>query len=116
MLAQPASLRAEGTWPLFGHAHASYGHERAGYPLTIAPWARYTYGPKYRGYYVGGGTPPSRRLFPPAEPRFLSEGTWGMDYAPPWSRVELLWTHGRRYQGGQGQYEPNERNWPFALD
>jgi hypothetical protein len=38
-----------------------------------------------------------------------------MDYAPSYSLVELFWTHGRRYQGGSGQYEPDRRNWPFHL-
>jgi hypothetical protein len=99
-----------------GAVHGDWHHERAGGPLSIAPWARLTYGPKYRGYYVGGGTPPTWLTIDPVDWRFPGEGTWGMDFAPPWKRVELLWTHGRRYQGGQGQYEPDRRNWPFWLD
>jgi hypothetical protein len=56
------------------------------------------------------------RIFPPVDWRFSGEGTWGMDYAPDWSHVELLWTHGRRKQSGPGQYEPNRHNRPFGLN
>jgi hypothetical protein len=118
-LAPPA--HEDDAWAEYGAAstpsHPDWNHDRAGHPTTIAPWARLTYGPHYRGYYVGGGTPPTRMKFvPPADWRFLGEGTWGMDFAPDWSHVELLWTHGRRRQGGQGQYEPDRRNWPFGID
>ena len=83
-------------------------HERAGNPHCVAPWARTTYGPDYSGYYVGGGNP---RLG--GDERCPCEGTWGVDYSPWWSRVRLNWWHGRRYQGGEGQYEPDERNRPL---
>jgi hypothetical protein len=58
-------------------------------------------------YYVGGSVPVR------GEGRYLDEGTFGWDYVPPWSRVNLLWTHGRRYQDGGGQYEPNAKNNPL---
>ncbi|HUG92993.1 MAG TPA: hypothetical protein VML55_19290 [Planctomycetaceae bacterium] len=88
---------------------------RAGNPQCIAPWARFTYGPKYCGYYVGGGA----ALYGPpdvlrGEPRYAHEGTFGMDYAPRYSRVVLNWFHGTRYQAGEGQYEPDHHNNPFA--
>jgi hypothetical protein len=87
---------------------------RAGNPQCVAPWARFTYGPKYCGYYVGGGAAlygcPDHLH---GEPRYPHEGTWGMDYAPWYSRVRLQWFHGTRYQGGEGQYEPEEKNNPF---
>ena len=87
---------------------------RAGHPLQVAPWARLTYGPDYRGYMVGGGKVPidfPRRV--QADGPSANEGTWGMDYAPWWSRVDLLWSHGQLYQGGTGQYEPDHNNFPF---
>lgn len=88
---------------------------RAGDPFCISKYARDTYGPAYRGYYVGGGAAlhgiPATRLR--GEPRYLQEGTFGVDYDPPWSRVMLWWFHGRRHQGGEGQYEPDEKNNPF---
>lgn len=91
-------------------------HARSGYGLCVAPWAKLAYGPKYKGYYVGGSATPwpwSWRVAPQA--RYPWEGTWGRDYAPPWSAVELWWTHGGLYQDGGGQYEPDRRNWPFDL-
>ena len=79
----------------------------------VAPWARPTYGKKYVGYYVGGGRKPKSHRYP-GEGRNLTEGTWGMDYEPWYSRVQLQWTHGRLYQGGVGQYEQNHKNHPFG--
>jgi hypothetical protein len=115
---QSTSVRADDAFlPHDGSVHVDARHARAGNPLSIAPWARLTYGPNYRGYYIGGGTPATRlKYLPPVYWRFLSEGTWGMDFAPDWTNVALLWTHGRRRQGGAGQYEPDRPNWPFGLD
>lgn len=84
-----------------------YRFHRAGNPHCIAPWARTTYGPDYCGYYVGGGSPWR------GDERCPHEGTWGVDYAPWWSRVRLNWWHGQRFQGGAGQYEPDGHNRPF---
>ena len=86
---------------------------RSGHANCLAPWLRNTDGRRYQGYYVGGGTRPGRTL-PTGTPRYTDEGTWGFDYAPQYSRVNLLWSHGARYQGGTGQYEPDHRNRPFG--
>lgn len=73
--------------------------QRAGNPGCIAPWARPSNERRDVGYYVGGGVPKR------GEGRYANEGTWGWDYRPPLSTVALRWTHGRRYQGGTGQYQ-----------
>lgn len=86
-------------------------HARAGNPQTVAPWAKCSYSPKYTGYYVGGGVTPGH--FSRGEGRYPDEGTWGVDYDPWYSHVRLLWSHGRLYQGGTGQYEPDEHNIPL---
>jgi hypothetical protein len=56
---------------------------------------------RYFGYYVGGGS-----AFR-GDDRLANEGVWGWDYGGfhfvP--RIELLWNHGRRYQGGAGAYQ-----------
>jgi hypothetical protein len=90
--------------------------KRSGYGLCVAPWARLTYGPDYKSYYVGGSVRPGtldRRLRP--EPRYPWEGTWGTDYVPLLTGSVLWWTHGRLYQDDGGQYEPDRRNFPFFL-
>jgi hypothetical protein len=78
-------------------------HHRAGNPTAIAPWARPSWSPAYGGYSVGGGCPFPRK----GEPGHPSEGTWGWDYFGKCfsRRVDLLWWHGRRYQGGTGAYK-----------
>lgn len=80
----------------------------------VAWWARESYGSRYAGQYVGGGSPYSkgRGVFR-SEPRCADEGTFGMDYDPGWSRVGLFWSHGRRYQSGHGQYETEKKNRGF---
>lgn len=84
--------------------------ERAGQPFCVSPWA--TCGDKYdTGYYVGGGAKSQKR----SEGRYLYEGTWGYDYVLPGTKAPLGWYHGRRYQGGEGQYEPDEKNHPLPL-
>jgi hypothetical protein len=90
---------------------------RAGYPHSAAPWARPFPDSQYRGSYVGGGavlfgSPPDRLH---GENRREHEGTFGVDYMPWYSRVRLHWFHGRNHQGGEGQYEPDEKNKPFSL-
>ena len=96
-----------------GQQNAARLH-RAGYPYCIARWARFTYGDKYCGYYVGGGATfyGNRPGLLRGERRYWHEGTWGMDYAPWYSRVRLQWFHGRRRQDGDGQYEPDGHNNP----
>src|SRR5580765_3004100 len=84
---------------------------RAGYPDCVAGYARCGYARHYAGYYVGGGAACSGgRTCLSGEPRYTHEGTFGMDYAPCYSRVALDWYHGKKYQGGEGQYEPNRAN------
>ena len=89
------------------------GLARAGCPHQVANYARVGYGPKYVAYYVGGGAPARK-----GEPRCVDEGTFGIDYKPivPGFRrtTSLGWWHGRRLQGGPGQYEPNAHVSPFA--
>lgn len=88
-------------------------HLRAGSPKIISERASLTYDDRYTNYYVGGGVPTGRRNnF--GEDRAINEGTLGTDYAPWYSRVALKWSHGRLYQGGIGQYEPDHKNRPFA--
>lgn len=92
-----------------------HGFDRAGDPDRIARWAESGYSPIYSGYEVGGGaalygSPPTKLR---GECRYDDEGTFGVDYDPPWSRVRLQWFHGARYQDGQGQYEPDRRNNPL---
>lgn len=95
----------------FQHNTAPDGDEqlrRAGNPHCHAPWAAY---PKERhnvGYYVGGGA-----VFG-GDRACVREGTWGWDYKLfPWTKVKLGWFHGRRYQGGEGQYSPDSKNEPL---
>jgi hypothetical protein len=90
---------------------------RAGYPQSVAPWARPFPDSRYRGACVGGGallfgSPPDRLH---GENRRDHEGTFGVDYMPWYSGVRLHWFHGRNHQGGEGQYEPDEKNRPFSL-
>ena len=82
---------------------------RAGNPQCIARFAAPSREKHQGSYYVGG----SRAIG--GQGRYATEGTWGSDYAPWYSRVSLNWTHGRRYQDGGGQYEPDRRNQPLRL-
>jgi hypothetical protein len=79
--------------------------QRAGNPECVARYARPSNGPNFTGYYVGGGS-----AFR-GEPRSPNEGTWGWDYAGPFSlrHIDLGWWHGARYQGGTGQYQPDRQ-------
>ncbi len=89
--------------------------QRAGNPMCVAPWARVFPDSKYKGYHVGGGaalygSPASAFR---GDCRYVNEGTYGVDYAPWYSRVSTQWFHGRKQQGGEGQYEPDGRNNPL---
>ena len=77
--------------------------QRAGNPQCIAPWASCENDRHYDGYYIGGGA-----TFGGDARVCRHEGTWGWDYAPWWSKVKLGWFHGRRYQAGEGQYQPDK--------
>jgi hypothetical protein len=89
-------------------------HERAGHPTCISPLADWSNTANYWGYYVGGGNPyRCGRL--KGEHRYTQcDGTWGWDYAPFYSRVQLRWWHGRKYQDGEGQYTGNGKAEPFS--
>ena len=81
--------------------------QRAGNPHCFMPWARCQDDRRYVGYYVGGGAAFG------GDRRCPHEGTWGWDYQfRPWVKVNLGWFHGRRYQGGEGQYNPDTKNDP----
>ena len=73
---------------------------RAGNPQRVSKLAQCSNTWLYGGYYVGGGAPWH------GEPRQRDEGTWDWDY---WGyffkrRVALRWYHGRKEQGGGGDY------------
>ena len=80
--------------------------QRAGNPHCYAPWARCQDDRRYIGYFTGGGAAFG------GDRRCPHEGTWGWDYRMPWAKVNLGWFHGRRYQGGEGQYNPDTKNNP----
>jgi hypothetical protein len=81
---------------------------RTGCPQQTAPWAVCQDESKYSGYYVGGGAAFG------GEPRVYNrEGTWGWDYSPWWSTIRLNWFHGRRFQAGEGQYNPDTNSDPL---
>jgi hypothetical protein len=92
--------------PSFGQSED--GFARAGYPHLLSRYAQPSFDQNNIIYYIGGGA-----KFGRGEPRRADEGTFGLDYQPivPGFRraVVLDWWHGRREQGGAGQYEPNER-------
>ena len=94
-------------------AERQLSHCRAGNPRSFSKYASLTYDSRYKGYFVGGGVPTGRR-YHRGEPRALDEGTWGVDYAPRYSRVASNWSHGKLYQGGVGQYEPDHKNRPLS--
>ena len=83
--------------------------DRAGNPQCVARWAKPSGERHSVGYYVGGSQAVG------GEGRYLHQGTWGNDYAPWYTRVALRWDHGRSYQDGGGQYEPDRRNKPLRL-
>lgn len=107
-LAQSTQRTHRGTAPEY-HALPENPMERAGNPLCISPLARCFPGPKYKGYIVGGGAAwygsPATAFH--GECRYINEGTFGIDYAPWYSRVQMRWFHGRKQQSGEGQYEPD---------
>jgi hypothetical protein len=108
--APPSSVHAH------GHSGSAAEQQRAGFPRRVAPWAKPFPDGHYRGYYVGGGaacfgSPPDAFH---GENRRSSDGTFGVDYMPWYSRVRLHWFHGRKQQGGEGQYESDKHNNPFT--
>ena len=90
-------------WVASNHAQDVDHFQRAGHPQEISPLAHPSNGPGFFGYIVGGGALSVRR----GEAPYSDEGTWGWDYRG-WllpRRVNLLWWHGRRTQGGVGAYK-----------
>ena len=83
---------------------------RAGNPQELSPLARPSFGPGYIGYYVGGGALSFRR----GELPNPDDGTWGTDFQGRLfhRRVNLLWWHGRRKQGGVGAYKTDGPHLP----
>jgi hypothetical protein len=77
---------------------------RAGFPSEESPCARPSDTGRYVGYSVGGGAAPW--CCGSGDAPTPDEGTWGWDYAglcvPSWIRLD--WWHGRRQQGGGGDY------------
>lgn len=92
-------------------AQADCAEQSAG-PPPVAWWARSASNPHWCAGYVGGGT-----LFK-GEPRYLDEGTWGLDYQAKLltrTRVWLDWSHGRKYQGGNGAYRTDGHHIPVVF-
>lgn len=85
------------------------GMHRAGLPSLPGVFAKPGTDPQHSVGYVGGSTPfkgpHSGGL--QGERRRPSEGTFGYDYSGLYFQRNtwLLWTHGRREQGGFGRYE-----------
>jgi hypothetical protein len=86
---------------------------RAGNPQSYSIFARCQDDRKYSGYYIGGGAAYAGNGRWGGDRPYANEGTWGWDYAPWYSRVKLRWFHGRRYQGGEGQYNPDVKSDPL---
>ena len=75
----------------------------AGNPQETSRLALPSNGPGSFGYTVGGGSLAGHRGDGPLP----DDGTWGWDYKGlllP-RKVNLLWWHGRRNQGGTGAYK-----------
>ncbi len=74
-------------------------YQIGGHCDCIAAYARPSNTCDYDGYRVGGGVVHGSTPFP-------SDGTWGWDYfgAVLSRRIDLGWSHGDRYQAGQGAY------------
>jgi hypothetical protein len=92
---EPATEAPSPEAPAAGAPHAAC--PPAALP-PVAHWAQ----PSITPAYVGGGCPHNRG----GEPRCATEGTWGWDWSG-WClhrKVDLLWWHGRRCQGGVGAY------------
>jgi hypothetical protein len=83
------------------YAHRAADHERAGCAMLVRQRAMPSNTRHYGGYWVGGGLP----IF--GDNPALEEGTFGWDYfgLTFTKRIDLHWSHGRRYQGGAGAYK-----------
>lgn len=85
---------------------------RAGNPQETSHLAHPSDSGGFIGYYVGGGAVSVRRGDGP----LINEGTWGWDFQGKYimRRVNLLWWHGRRSQGGVGAYKTDGPTLPFC--
>jgi hypothetical protein len=85
------------------YSHRAADHARAGCSMLIRQHAIPSNTQHYGGYWVGGGLP----VF--GDARELHEGTFGWDYFGILfnKRIDLNFSHGRRYQGGTGAYKPD---------
>jgi hypothetical protein len=101
----------EGTPPPGRFRYIAHTDERAGVPRFIGACAHPPNTPDYVAYYVGGGTGHM------GCDRRVEEGTWGRDYGGIWlpRHVRLQWSHGRLYQGGTGQYDPDGHPIPDVI-
>lgn len=74
---------------------------RTGHPETQSEFAKPSLSKHYSFGYVGGGASFG------GEPRFVDEGTWGVDYSGIlWSkRIWLRWMHGQDERRGEGSYQ-----------
>jgi hypothetical protein len=85
-------------------------HEHSHGPFGLRRWLLPSSNRHNISYWVGGGAASWRRGDLPTE----DEGTWGLDYRG-WiiqRRVNHLWFHGRRYQGGSGAYKTDGPHLP----
>lgn len=85
------------------------GSQRAGLPSIPGLFAKPGVDPQHSVGYVGESSPfkgPHSGVLQ-GEARRQSEGTFGYDYSGLYFKRNtwLLWTHGRREQGGAGRYE-----------
>ncbi len=106
-------LHQEGTPPPGKRRDIPHTDGRAGWPRALAGHLEPSTTPGGIGYYVGGGAP-----FGHGQPRDWDEGTWGWDETGCRrfrNRVRLLWSHGRRYQGGTGAYRTDGHPLPDPI-
>jgi hypothetical protein len=103
----------EDAYPL-GKDDPCHTHERAGYPLEVSKCASPSNGPRYFGYYIGGGCGRfgigcCGRLCKGGRPPAPDEGTWGWDYGGlPHTHPFLVLGWGAPYQGGYGSYNTDK--------
>jgi len=83
------------------YTYRASDHACAGCAGLIRKYAIPSNTPHYGSYWVGGGLP----IF--GDDPLLHEGTFGWDYYGILftKRIDLNFSHGRRYQGGFGAYK-----------
>jgi hypothetical protein len=110
--AEGYSLEGRGQESPAGKKEGRYctdGMQRAGNPWLPGIFAAAGTDPRHSVGYVGGSTPfkGAHSGVLQGECRRPTEGTFGYDYTGLYFQRNtwLLWTHGRREQGGMGRYE-----------